>query len=57
MVNFVVGWWHIDFLENLLGIEGYVPEAGYNQNFKGAAVPSYNIRVVDKIAFNPNHHF
>lgn len=51
------GWWHIDFLENLLGIEGYVPEAGYNQNFKGAAVPSYNIRVVDKIAFNPNHPF
>lgn len=25
------GWWHIDFLENLDGVEGYVPQTGYNQ--------------------------
>ena len=24
------GWWHIDFLENLDGVEGYVPQTGYN---------------------------
>lgn len=51
------GFWHIDFLEGLNGIEGYVPETGYNQKFHGKAAPSYNIRVVDKISFDPNHPF
>ncbi|PQD37512.1 5-methyltetrahydropteroyltriglutamate--homocysteine S-methyltransferase [Enterococcus durans] len=51
------GFWHIDFLEGLNGIEGYVPETGYNQKFHGKAVPSYNIRVVDKISFDSNHPF
>ena len=51
------GWWHIDFLENLGGIEGYVPDTGYNQQFKGAHVPAYNIRVVDKLYFDKNHPF
>ncbi|WP_221798732.1 5-methyltetrahydropteroyltriglutamate--homocysteine S-methyltransferase [Oceanobacter mangrovi] len=50
-------FWHIDFLENLTGIEGYVPEAGYNQQFKGKAAPSYNIRLVGKLSFNPEHPF
>ncbi|MBJ7556528.1 5-methyltetrahydropteroyltriglutamate--homocysteine S-methyltransferase [Marinomonas spartinae] len=50
-------WWHIDFLENLNGVEGYVPEAGYNQQFKGKDAPSYNIRVSGKVSFNPNHPF
>lgn len=50
-------FWHIDFLENLHGIEGYVPEQGYNQTFQGAAMPSYNIRVTDKISFNNDHPF
>ncbi|QUX96105.1 5-methyltetrahydropteroyltriglutamate--homocysteine methyltransferase [Marinomonas sp. CT5] len=49
--------WHIDFLENLNGIEGYVPESGYNQRFKGKAAPSYNIRVSGKVSFNPLHPF
>lgn len=22
-------WWHLDFLEGLIGVEGYVPEHGY----------------------------
>ena len=39
------------------GIEGYVPETGYNQKFHGKAAPSYNIRVVDKISFDSNHPF
>lgn len=50
-------FWHIDFLENLNGVEGYVPEAGYNQQFKGKAAPSYNIRVNGKISFNAEHPF
>lgn len=51
------GFWHIDFLENLNGVEGYVPEAGYNQKFHGKAAPSYNIRLVSKLSFNENHPF
>ncbi|MEO1772159.1 5-methyltetrahydropteroyltriglutamate--homocysteine S-methyltransferase [Candidatus Enterococcus ferrettii] len=51
------GFWHIDFLENLNGVEGYVPEQGYNQQFHGKAAPSYNIRVTEKISFNPEHPF
>lgn len=51
------GFWHIDFLENLNGVEGYVPEQGYNQKFHGKAAPSYNIRVHDKISFNNDHPF
>lgn len=51
------GFWHIDFLENLNGVEGYVPETGYNQHFHGKAAPSYNIRVIDRISFNEHHPF
>lgn len=51
------GFWHIDFLENLNGIEGYIPEAGYNQHFKGKSAPAYNIRVIDRISFNQKHPF
>ncbi len=50
-------FWHIDFLENLNGIEGFVPEQGYNQKFHGKAAPSYNIRVTGRISFNPEHPF
>lgn len=48
-------FWHLDFLEHLNGVEGYVPEGGYNQQFHGKAAPSYNIRVVGRISFNENH--
>lgn len=51
------GFWHIDFLENLNGVEGYIPEAGYNQKFSGKAAPSYNIRVTGPISFNQEHPF
>lgn len=51
------GFWHIDFLENLNGVTGYVPETGYNQTFKGKAAPSYNIRVTGPISFNQAHPF
>ncbi len=51
------GFWHIDFLENLQGVEGYVPSTGYNQKFHGKAAPAYNIRVIDKLSFNEEHPF
>ena len=51
------GFWHLDFLEHLKGVEGYVPEGGYNQQFHGKAAPSYNIRVTDRISFNEDHPF
>ena len=48
-------WWHLDFLEHLDGMEGYVPETGYK--FDGVETERYNIRNIGKIAFNPNHPF
>lgn len=51
------GFWHLDFLEALHGIEGYIPEQGYNQKFHGKAAPDYNIRLMDKVRFNPQHPF
>ncbi len=48
-------WWHLDFLEHLNGIEGYVPEAGYE--FDGVETERYNIRTTGKISFNPDHPF
>ena len=50
------GFWHLDFLENLTGVEGYVP-AKYNQQFQGTDAPAYNVKVVDKVAFNFDHPF
>ncbi|WP_073606013.1 5-methyltetrahydropteroyltriglutamate--homocysteine S-methyltransferase, partial [Vibrio aerogenes] len=43
--------------ENLNGVEGYVPETGYNQHFHGKAAPAYNIRVIDHISFDSTHPF
>jgi Methionine synthase II (cobalamin-independent) len=51
------GFWHLDFLENLNGIEGYVPEQGYNQQFKDNNAPAYNIRLIDRVSFNEQHPF
>lgn len=48
-------WWHIDFLENLNGIEGFVPEQAYA--FKGAEVRKYNTRCNGKVSWNENHPF
>lgn len=46
-------WWHLDFLEHLNGIEGYVPEKGYQ--FAGKETEKYDVRTVGKISFNPDH--
>lgn len=48
-------WWHIDFLENLNGFEGYVPEHGYF--FEGVETEAYYVRNIGKISFDPNHPF
>ena len=48
-------FWHLDFLEHLNGIEGYVPERGLQ--FKGMETEPYDIRNVGKISWNPNHPF
>lgn len=48
-------WWHLDFLEHLNGIEGFVPDQGYS--FQGEETERYNIRNVGKVSFNPDHPF
>lgn len=48
-------WWHIDFLENLNGIEGFIPEQAYA--FKGTEVRKYNTRCCSKVSWNENHPF
>ncbi|SHG19201.1 5-methyltetrahydropteroyltriglutamate--homocysteine S-methyltransferase [Ornithinibacillus halophilus] len=48
-------WWHIDFLENLNGIEGYVPKVGYN--FHDEETEAYDVRNIGKISFNQDHPF
>lgn len=48
-------WWHIDFLENLNGIESFILEQVYA--FKGAEVRKYNMRCHAPVSWNPNHPF
>lgn len=47
-------FWHTDFLEQLNGIEGYVPDEGYIFS-GGEETERYNVRNTGKISFNPNH--
>ncbi|WP_099353250.1 5-methyltetrahydropteroyltriglutamate--homocysteine S-methyltransferase [Fredinandcohnia onubensis] len=46
-------FWHTDFLEHLNGVEGYVPNHGFK--FKGEETERYDVRVIGKISFNPEH--
>ncbi len=48
-------WFHLDFLEHLNGIEGYVPEQGYQ--FEGLETEKYDVRNTGKVSFNPDHPF
>lgn len=48
-------WWHSTFMEHLLGAEGYIPERGYG--FKNQETDPYDVRLVGKVAYNPNHPF
>jgi 5-methyltetrahydropteroyltriglutamate--homocysteine methyltransferase len=46
-------FWHTDFLEHLNGVEGYIPDTGFA--FKGEETERYDVRVIGKISFNPDH--
>lgn len=46
-------FWHTDFLEQLHGVEGYVPDHGFA--FKGEETERYDVRVTGKISFNQDH--
>lgn len=48
-------WWHLDFMENINGFEGYVPENGYK--FKDVETERYDVRNTGKISFNLDHPF
>lgn len=48
-------WWHLDFLENLVGVEGYEANAGYH--FSGKTTSSHQVRVTGKIDFSDEHPF
>lgn len=48
-------WFHLDFLEHLNGIEGYVPDHGYK--FEGLETEKYDVRNTGKVSFNPDHPF
>ncbi|MFL6561380.1 MAG: 5-methyltetrahydropteroyltriglutamate--homocysteine S-methyltransferase [Bacillus sp. (in: firmicutes)] len=45
-------WWHFDFLENLVGVEGYDSESGIQ--FHQKQTKSHTIKVTSKLDFN-NH--
>ncbi|WP_405103431.1 5-methyltetrahydropteroyltriglutamate--homocysteine S-methyltransferase [Oceanobacillus sp. FSL H7-0719] len=46
-------FWHTDFMEHLNGVEGYVPDHGFA--FNGEETEKYDVRVIGKVSFNPNH--
>ncbi|WP_052255542.1 5-methyltetrahydropteroyltriglutamate--homocysteine S-methyltransferase [Salinicoccus sp. YB14-2] len=46
-------FWHTDFLENLNGVEGYVPETGYA--FVGEETEAWDVRNKGKLSFNEDH--
>lgn len=46
-------FWHTDFLEHLNGVEGYVPDTGFQ--FDGIETERYDVRVTGKVAFNKDH--
>ncbi|KKK36744.1 5-methyltetrahydropteroyltriglutamate--homocysteine methyltransferase [Mesobacillus campisalis] len=48
-------WWHTDFMENLLGMEGYTPEKGYQ--FSKLETDKHDVRAIDRVRFNPDHPF
>jgi len=48
-------WWHLDFLWDLNGVERYSQEDSYK--FHGEKTRTDNVRIVGKVAFNPDHPF
>ncbi|GAB3049156.1 5-methyltetrahydropteroyltriglutamate--homocysteine S-methyltransferase [Virgibacillus ainsalahensis] len=48
-------WWHFDFLENLVGVEGFDPDTGLK--FDGIETKKHSIRVSGKVDFSEEHPF
>lgn len=46
-------WWHFDFMENLLGVEGFDEQKGYQ--FNGVETKPHQVRITGQIDFNPEH--
>jgi 5-methyltetrahydropteroyltriglutamate--homocysteine methyltransferase len=46
-------WWHFDFLEHLVGCEGFEPSQGLQ--FHGMQTKPKSVRVVGKLDFPPDH--
>uniref|UniRef100_UPI001D197FA2 5-methyltetrahydropteroyltriglutamate-- homocysteine S-methyltransferase n=1 Tax=Acinetobacter radioresistens TaxID=40216 RepID=UPI001D197FA2 len=46
-------WWHYDFMENLIGAEGYEDSVGLK--FHGVETKPHNVRIVGKLDFPENH--
>lgn len=46
-------WWHYDFMENLIGAEGYEDSVGLK--FHGVETKPHNVRIVGKFDFPENH--
>lgn len=46
-------WWHFDFLENLVGVEGFESDKGIQ--FDGVETKAHAIRVVGKVDFDERH--
>jgi len=46
-------WWHFDFLENLVGVEGFEPDHGIQ--FAGVETKAHAIRVIGKVDFDDQH--
>lgn len=48
-------WWHFDFLESLVGVEGFESDAGLK--FDGIETKARSIRVTGKVDFKEDHPF
>lgn len=46
-------WWHYDFMENLVGAEGY--DAGEGLKFHGVETKPHWVRVIGKLDFSNDH--
>ncbi len=42
-------WWHFDFLENLIGVEGYESESGIQ--FQGVKTKAHSVKITGEIDF------
>ncbi|RPF55356.1 5-methyltetrahydropteroyltriglutamate--homocysteine S-methyltransferase [Aquisalibacillus elongatus] len=48
-------WFHLDFMKHFNGMEGYVPETGFQ--FADLETERYDVCNIGKVTFNPNHPF